>query len=115
MVAVGTEGQPKEVGLTRILTETVIGKIGELISFQIQDCDGLMRLTLLRAISVVQRGGVAIVRTERDSGWKTIYRSHPAGRGRIQPLAGWKRNATRFSKIIHRKQTDSGKGEQESG
>ena len=83
MVPVGTESQPEEVALTRIVAETVIGKISELITFQIEDRDGLVRLTLPRAISVVQRRGVAIVRTERDSGRKTIQRSHSAERRHI--------------------------------
>ena len=82
-----------------IFAEAVIGKIGELIVFQIQDCNGLVLMTLLRAISVVQRRGVAIVRTERNRRWKTIYRSDPA-REDIQPLAGWKWKVTRFSRII---------------
>ena len=103
MVAVGAEGQPEEVALMGILTETVIGKIGQLITFQIQDRDGLVSLTLLRAVSVVQRSGVAIVGTERDSGRKTIYRSDPVRRD-IQPFAGWKRKVTRLPGII-RKET----------
>ena len=78
MAAVGTENQPEEVALMRIVAEAVIGKVGELIAFQIQDCNGLVLMTLLRAISVVQRRGVAIVRTERNRCWKTIYRSDPA-------------------------------------
>ena len=81
MSAVGTERQPQEVALMGIFAEAVIGKIGELIVFQIQDRNGLVLMTLLRAISVVQRRGVAIVRTERNRCWKTIYRSDPA-RGR---------------------------------
>ena len=100
MVDVGTERQAEEVALMRILAETVIWKIGELIGFQIQDRDGLMFLTLLGAISVVQHRGVAIVRTERNRCRKTIQRSDPARGGDIQPLAGWKRKVTRFSRII---------------
>ena len=99
MVAVGTERQPEEVALMRIFAEAVIGKICELITFQIQDRDGLVRLTLLRAVAIVQHGRVAIVWTDRNRCRKTIYRSDPAGRG-IQPFAGWKREMTRFSRII---------------
>ena len=84
----------------RTLAETVIGKIGELITVQIQNRNGLVRLTLLRAVSVVQRRGVAIVRTERNRGRKTIYRSDSARRSDIQPLAGWKWKVTRLSRII---------------
>ena len=80
MIAVGAEGQPEEVALMRILAKAVIGKVGKLIAFQIQDRDGLVRLTLLRAISVVQRRGIAIVRTQRNRDRKTIYRSDPARR-----------------------------------
>ncbi len=83
MVPVGTERQPQKVALMRIFREAIIGKIGDLITFQIQNRDGLVRLTLPRAISVVQRRGVAIVRTERDSGRKTIQRSHSAERRHI--------------------------------
>ena len=100
MVPVGTERQPQKVALMRIFREASIGKIGDLITFQIQDRDGLMGLTLLRSISVVQRRGVAIVGTECNRGRKTIYRSDPARRGDIQPLAGWKWKVTRFSRII---------------
>ena len=78
MIAVGAEGQPEEVALMRLLAEAVIGKIGDLIAFQIQNCDGLMRLTLLRAISVVQSRSVAVVWTERNRSRKTVQRSDPA-------------------------------------
>ena len=101
MVSVGTESQPEEVALMRIVAETVIGKISELITFQIEDRDGLVRLTLLRAISVVQRRRVAIVWTERNRRRKTIYRSNAARGLSIQPLTGWKWKVTRFSRIIH--------------
>ena len=53
MAAVGTERQSKEIALMGIFAEAVIGKIGELIVFQIQDRNGLVLMTLLRAISVV--------------------------------------------------------------
>ena|SRR2546423_5582826 len=100
MVSVGTESQPEEVALMRIVAETVIGKVGDLIAFQIQDRNGLTGLTLLRSISVVQRRGIAIIGTECNRGRKTIYRSDPARRGDIQPLAGWKWKVTRLSRII---------------
>ena len=99
----------------RTLAETVIGKIGELITVQIQNRNGLVRLTLLRAVSVVQRRGVAIVWTQRNRGGKTIYRSDPAGGVGSQPLAGWKRQVTRFSRILRRKPTHSSDGEQQCG
>ena len=83
MSAVGTERQPQEVALMSILGEAIIRKIGELISFEVQNRDGLVCLTLLRAISVVQRRGVAIVGAERESGRKTIDRSHSAGRRHV--------------------------------
>ena len=99
MVPVGTESQSEEVTLMRIVAETVIGKISELITFQIQDRNGLVHLTLLRAIAIVQHGRVVIVRTERNRCRKAIYRSDPARRD-IQPFTGWKRDGTRFSRII---------------
>jgi len=99
----------------RILPETIVGKVGEFISFQIQDRYGLVLMTLLRAISVVQRRGVAIVWTQRNRGGKTIYRSDPAGGVGSQPLAGWKRQVTRFSRILRRKPTHSSDGEQQCG
>jgi len=83
MSAVGTERQPYEVTLMSILGEAIIRKIGELISFQIQNRDGLVCLTFLRAVSVVQRCGVAIVSTERDGCRKTIHRSYSARRRHI--------------------------------
>jgi len=103
VVAVGAEGQAEEVALMGIFTETVVGKIGDLITFQIQDRDGLMRVTLLRAVSVVQRSGVAIVWTQRNRGRKTVYRSDPARRD-IQPFAGWKWRVRRLPGVI-RKET----------
>ena len=53
MASVGTERQSKEIALMGIFAEAVIGKIGELIVFQIQNRNGLVLMTLLRAISVV--------------------------------------------------------------
>ena len=83
MFPIGTESQPEKVALMGTVTEAVVGKIGDLIAFQIQDCYGLVRLTFLRAISAVQRRGVAIVWTERNSGGKTIDRANPARGGSI--------------------------------
>ena len=83
MFAVGAKREAEEVGLMSGVREAGIGKIIQLVSAEIQDGDRLMRLSLLRTVTVVQQCRIATVRAQRDLRGKAVYRTKPARLRRV--------------------------------
>src|SRR5579862_4798021 len=90
MFSVGTEGESDEVALMGIVAETRVGKICELIRIEIQNGDRLPRHRLLRAIAVVEHGGIMTVWTEDHRPRKAVGAADAAGAGDGELLACWK-------------------------
>ena len=92
MFAIGTENQTEEVALVHVFAEALVGKFGDLIRLQVENCDRLHGHGFLRAVAVVQERGVAAIRAERDGGGKAVGRADAAGRGNREALAGGQRD-----------------------
>src|SRR5271166_1436921 len=87
MLAVRTEHEPNEVTLMSLGPESFIGIIGDLIRFQIEHRNRLVRQRLLRSVAVVQRRGIAAVWTHNHRSGKAVRAPDAAGCRRGQHLA----------------------------
>jgi hypothetical protein len=63
MFAVGAEGKSNEITLVSVYRQATFRKIGELVGAQIENCNGLVRLVLLCAVSIVQNRRIASIGT----------------------------------------------------
>src|SRR5208283_3202549 len=88
MLPIRTESQPYEIALVRFIAEPLVGIFDDLICFQVKHRDRLMRERLLRAIAVVQQGGIAAIRTEGHGRWKAVGAANSSGRWDGQYFAG---------------------------
>src|SRR5580693_5448276 len=92
MFAIRTENQTEKIALVHVFSEALVGKFGDLIRLQIENCDRLHRHGFLSAIAIVQERRVASVRAERDGGGKAVGGSNSAGNRNRQALAGGQRD-----------------------
>jgi hypothetical protein len=77
--AVETEGQAEEVGLVGFAAEAIVGKVGELVGFQIEDGERLFLSRSIGAEATVKKNGEAAIGREGDGGWKIIGWARVAG------------------------------------
>src|SRR5579864_7785178 len=92
MFSVGTEYQTEEVALVHFFAKALVRIVQKLIGLEIENGDRLHTHRLLRAVAVVEKGGITAIRTKRDGGGKAVGPPEPArGRNR-QRLACGERN-----------------------
>ena len=83
MLAVAREREADEIALARgiVVAQAVVGKVVEFIVAEIENGDGLARTRLLRAVSLIEQGGVTAIGAERDSRGKAVGAAEVAGDG----------------------------------
>src|SRR5215471_2164720 len=72
-----------------LVSEAGIREVGDLVRIEVEDGDRLVGQGLLRAVPVVQLGGIVAVRTEDHGSRKTVRVADFSGRWNCQKLARW--------------------------
>ena len=80
MFAIRTEGQAEKITLVHVFAESLVGIIRKLVRFQVEDGNRLGRVSLLRAVAVVQQRRVAAIGADRDGGGKAVGGGNVSGR-----------------------------------
>ena len=98
MLTIARKRQSNKEGLARgfvVATQAVIGKVTQLVVFEIQNSDRLAHTGLLHSISLIEQGGVTRVRAQCNGGGIAIGSRYKPGAGNVRCLPSGELNHAR--------------------